>query len=436
MGAAARLVRRFGWLPLAQLLSLVVSTAVFAVLARVLGPTPFATYAVVIFCFTLASLLTDLSPMGFVLVHGLTRVNLAVARTVAAISSGGGVVVLVVLLVVFSTFTRVSVSLGTGVLMVAAVLLQNFAQPPRARLVVAARYRLLAAVDVGSTVVGGAAALWLGFAGVGETTLVAQFAVTVFVRLVVLLLLQGRAAVDDEGVAAAGDLGRAIRYGGTVIPVNVAAYLSRALDSGLLPTILPAALAASYARSYQVVVVPVMQAQLALGSTAVERLAHYRREGTVSAAWSRLFVVAVLGAGGVGAVAILAAPLIDAVLFGPGWVGVVPTVAGMASCIPSLVVLTLVSWALQIAPRLKDTILHLLVVVLAPISVLVAAALTGSLTVAVSTLVVAGGLVQPVLSVIINRRHVPVRTTRAAAVVVGVWVILAGMYVVLVGLSS
>ncbi len=74
------------------------------------------------------------------------------------------------------------------------------------------------------------------------------------------------------------------------MPLNVASYASRSIDSGVLPLILPAAAAATYSRSYQLIVSPVTQIQLSLGGAIVERLArHSSRGGPEGARFDKAF---------------------------------------------------------------------------------------------------------------------------------------------------
>ena len=273
-------LRTFGWLPAGQAVSLVISTVTFAVLARTLGTGPFAVFATVLFVFSVVSLLCDLSPQGFIIVHGDDQATRrATWFIVAATSAVAGAAIFVLtgaasLLIV----GEILPPLAAGALS-AACIAQYIAQVPRARLVIARRYKTLAIVDISATLVAGVTAVAVSLVIASVIALAVQLLVLGVVRGGLLVIaersLQRGPAGDSEIVRSA----HVLRYGARVLPVNIASYLSRSLDTGFLPAFLPAAAAAAYARSYQLVVVPIGQIQLSLGPAILERLSTRATKG-------------------------------------------------------------------------------------------------------------------------------------------------------------
>jgi O-antigen/teichoic acid export membrane protein len=426
----ARRLRKFGWLPLSQGIVFIVSTASFAVFARVLGPEPYARFAYILLIFTAVSLLTDLSPQGYILVRGAFSNTIRTAHRLAVLSGGLGSVFLTGALL-FGPVTLIPGGRLTApeiALVLAAMLAQLGMQVSRASLVTAARYRAMAVADVGGTVIGIAAAFLSVSLGATGIALLVQLATAAICRASLVVVLAGSARkLVSEGPRE--EFVSALHYGFRVIPLNLAAYLGRSLDSGLLPILVSPGAAAGYARSYQVVVTPFVQLQLSLGPAILERFARERREATSTArtAQAQLWNIMLGLAGGFGVFVILASGLIEDVLFGPQWPMVQVTIAAMASCLPGIAIASFGSWMTQIDGGGGRTAAHFAGVLVTPIAVITAAGF-GDFQLALIALVVFGGLVQPVALAIVHRGSVPASLIRTMMLIVAQWFVMTALF--------
>lgn len=434
------LVRSFGWLPLGQVLTFAISTVGFAILARVLGPEPYAKYTLVLVIFTVISLLTDLSPQSYALVHGVDAPSLAVARRLAGVSAVAGTILMAVFLLT-APLVLPPAALGwqDGALLVVTVAAQLAAQIPRSVLFGARSYRRLAISDVTAVAIG--ILLPIALSGVlgAQTVLIGQLALTAVLKLIFSsLAVCGVAAPTDSGNSTERhSLTAGVRFGLRILPLNLAAFLSRSLDSGLMPLLVPAASAATYARSYQVAVVPFTQLQLSIGPVVIERFARALRssEQQANSAMLKLWSVLNTVAFGFGMALIVFCWLIALVLFGPEWPNVPVTLAAMGACLHGFGVLALGAWAAQVRSRLSRTISHFALVLVVPISVLITAAI-GGYTPALIVLVALAGLVQPVLMCVLHRDVLPQGLPKAAGRVLLQGVIGAAAFAVVVALTG
>jgi O-antigen/teichoic acid export membrane protein len=425
-------------LPGGQAASFVISTGGFAVLARVLGPEPYAKYAVILFVFTATSLFVDLSPQGFAIVTGFRSRVPALAAQIAAISASVGTVVLAgVILGANALFPGKEITLVETVLLELAFVGQMLAQVPRSFLVLAKRYRPMALVDVCSTAIGLMVAIGVAFAFHSALALTIQLAATALVRAILTSLVLprdfSRAFVGDSSALS---LRKSIAYGVRVIPLNLASYLSRSLDSGILPGILPAAAAAGYARTYQIVVVPITQLQLSLGPAVLERLSRgFELEGKHDHAlstrlWRMLHVVAVVS----GVAVAMLSPLLQAVLFGPGWPMVNVMITAMGCLLPALATATYCSWALQVQSTLSKTFSHLAVMLITPILAILGAVMGGTQLALIGLVVGAG--VQSIGLAILHFRILPDRLAPTLTRLLVEWTIMAAVFVISATLSG
>ncbi|MDQ0078490.1 oligosaccharide flippase family protein [Arthrobacter oryzae] len=423
-----RLVRKFGWLPASQACVFILSTSGFAVLAHILGPTEFARFATVILLFSVSALVTDLSPQSYTLVHGPTADVIKTARRLATISGLLGVSFMsFAVLAAASLIPGGPLSAIEFAFLVIALIAQIGMQVQRAVLVSKARFGAIALSDVGSTLVGIAMALILAVSPFEELALAGQLGATAVAK-VLGIWLASREIAQPPQTDNARRLWPAVRYGLRVVPLNIASYLGRALDSGILPSLVPAAAAAGYARSYQIAVVPITQLQLSLGPAILNHLSNAKRENLTDreppnkALWmwmSRIIFISALSI-------CASAMVIEVVIFGPKWPMVHVTIVAMASCLPGIAMASYGSLTLQLNGGRRRTVAHFCTVVGTPIAVILAAAL-GSFAEAVSTLVVVGGLVQPLLLSLVHNKEfsAPIKT---AVTVAGQWFALAAIF--------
>lgn len=432
-----RLVRKFGWLPASQAFVFIISTLGFALLAHMLGPTQFARFASVILLFSVVSLVTDLSPQSYALVHGTTDEVIRTAKRLAIISGLLGLTLMLMAglaaskLIPGGPLSRMELAL-----LAVAMVGQVGMQVQRAVLVSVARYRSIAFCDTGSTLFGVIVALTLAVGPFANLALVGQLAATAIAKSAgIMLAARGLPQPTRTGTLTA--LWPAVRYGIRVVPLNVASYLGRSLDSGILPSLVPAAAAAGYARSYQVVVVPVTQLQLSLGPAILNRLSRHKREtGNSENPNSKLLWTWMSRIMFLAALAICAfAMLIEVVIFGPKWPMVHITIVAMAVCLPGIGMATYGSWSLQIDGSRRRTLAHFCTVVATPVAVVVAASLH-SFVAAVATLVIVGGLAQPVLLSLIHIKSLSNRPAKVIMLVAAQWLILASIFYITACSSS
>jgi len=426
-----RSLSSLGWLPGSQVVLLVVSLATFAVLSRLIAPDAYAQFAVLAFVYTLCALGTDLSAMGYLLVHGDSPRNRRSAWKSASLSAGSGAAVL---LLAFLALNPAPLPLGPPGVLNTAVLLaglvaQALVQPLRGRMMVERTYSRIAVTDVSATILAYAVTILLASQGGSVTVLCAQLAMTSVLRLIIITILSRRGAVggfnssENEAESAVDPLA----YGLRVMPLNVASYASRSIDSGVLPLILPAAAAATYSRSYQLIVSPVTQVQLSLGGAIVERLARHTNEPGSGAAnfdkrlWLALHSVTFVAAVGLS----LCAPFIEHVFFGPKWFHVDLMVSSMAALLPALTMSTYMSWKLQIRADLRHSMTNLAVLMLVPVLAIVLALVGGTVGAVIG--LAAGALLQGSCLAVVHRKFLPVRLPTALAQISFEWLVLAAL---------
>lgn len=383
------MVGAIGWLPVGQLVSLGLSTIGFAVLARLLGPAPFATYATALFVFTVVSLATDLSSQGFILVNGANANVVRVGWRIVVLSStvGGITAALIIPLVVWRVLER-PLGIVETTLLATALCIQQLGQVPRARLLIARGYRTIALVDVAAILGSVVVSIGLGLHTSSVLVLTSQIWLLALIRTAGLVVGSMRLPLPVAETSREMNFASAARYGLQVMPINVAGYLSRSLDSGLLPGVLPASAAAAYARSYQLVVAPLMQVQLSLGGPIVARLARAStsaRTGVAVGIWRFLILLAVAAS----LVGSLASGLIASLIFGPSWPQANVMIAGMAAILPGSATVMVISWLLQIEPTARGSVRHLVALVVGPICIIAAGAEWGAQG-AIATLVISG----------------------------------------------
>jgi len=427
-----------GWLPVSQALSLIASLAAFAVLSRELGPASYAQFAVFVFVYTMAALATDFSAMGFLLVHGVSRSLGRAAWSSSVVSATAGAVVLTAALLLLSFL-----ELPTGpprpldvFILVCGLVAQSLIQPLRGKLMVFRRYPTIAVIDVGATFVGFGSAIFLASQIHSVTVLCAQLALTSIARLlltIVLSVVVGRKDARESAEAiisgTALETPNPFRYGLKVLPLNVASYASRAIDSGTLPLILPVGAAAAYARSYQLIVTPVTQVQLSLGGAIVERMARRAAQpdddGTFDKrVWKALHLVTFLAA----IVLSVSAPILEAIFFGPGWVHVALMISSMALLLPSLTLSSFMSWKLQIRAKLRHSLLNLGVLLLVPMLAIVLGLLFSTNGALIGLAL--GALVQGLALATLHRSLLPVTLRHAVIQIVVEWTVLAVLLLV------
>jgi len=421
------------YLVMAQIAVLCISTVAFAVLARTLGPSSFGTFAGVVFVFTVSSLLTDLSPQAFLLVRGVSSSNYAGAQRMALISLGSSIVLMTALIAIYGSLDRdADYDLMTYILLVVGLVSQFAMQAPRALLVVGHKYAALTGSDVLGTLMASIAAVTMAhFGAMGLHVLTLQLGLTMALRYILVrsgvFVFKLRPVPVDAGGAVS--LGEGIRFGLTVIPLNIGSYMSRSLDSGLMPLLLPSSTAGVYARSYQLVIVPVTQAQLAIGPWVLNRLgaaarrSSNPREPLFTKAWLALTSVSTAGAL---FISVFSIP-IAAIIFGPGWPNAPLMLACMAATLPSLACNTYFAWATQIFPRRRASFAHLAVVLLAPISAL-SGAVIGGVNWALIGLVFVGGLMQPLGLLLVHKKVLPVAPSKFVLVVSLQWSVPAILF--------
>lgn len=425
------LVRRFGILPVSQAVALTLSTITFAWLARELGPEQYARFAVVLLFFSAISLVTDLSPQGFVLVQGLNPGILRASRRVARISAFTGASALAVALFALGNAVPVSPpDLIEVSLLCLTLMAQAYTQVPRAEMVVTGRYRSMAVNDIAGTVAGCVAAILFAGSDLSDYALVVQLATTVICKFVITATLaRGSVPTRQHESRSGTNLLEAVAFGIRVIPLNLASYLSRALDSGLLPQLVSATAAAGYARSYQVVVVPISQLQLSLGSVVVEKISKAKRSsfnGSNDASlklWTWLQRIALFS----GLVIVLSSSLIEVLLFGPRWPLVNVTLSAMATCLPGVAAAAFGAWSTQVDGGRVRTLLHFIAVLSTPVAVVVTASLS-DFHGALISLVVIGGLLQPLALALIHRQSIRINTTKIFLVQLCQWLLVASAF--------
>lgn len=415
-----------------------ISTGGFAILARILGPEPYAQFAAILFIYTAASLVTDLSPQAFAIVNGLRRDVLRTARNLAAISSTAGVIVMSTALAVAPVQLSPESALDpiTLLLLSVALVSQMMTQVPRSVFVMTNNYKTLVFIDVSSTAFGLALSIAVAALNPSAFALTLQLSVTAILRAFLTLIARRFVGPRHLEPGSGASTRSAVGFGLRVIPINLASYLSRALDSGLLPGILPAVAAGGYVRSYQLVIVPISQVQLSLGPAVLERFSrafelHGRHDLRLTRrVWNFLQFVAV--ASGI-SIAVLS-PLIQTLLFGPKWPMVNVMIAAMGCMLPSLAGAMFYSWTLQVSARLWQTISHLLIMTTTPLLV-IAGALVGGTQLAICCLV-AGSAIQPLALMLLHRGAAPSSLATLAVQSLASWFVMAALFAYIASTSG
>ncbi len=423
-----------GVLGFSQIVCVGISVAGFAILARTIGPTPFAVFASISFAFTLIALATDLSPQGFLLVRGYTLDARRSARQIATLSAGfGSVVVLAVVYFCVPLALKVDVSITAAVVTGAAVALQFLSQNLRAPLLEIRAYSSIAVSDIVAYLTSVAVAIGLSQLWPTVETLCTQLLVLVMVRNAVMVvrhvqlrrLLQPSVSEDP----AADSFRAAVSYGSRVLPLNVSSYASRSLDSGVLPAILSLQAAATYSRSFQLVVAPLTQLQLAVGGAAVARLAEAKRSGDFKLLSRRIWRMVCLFSSCASTLICLLSPVISRVFFGPTWLNPGAFISAMSCLLPGFFVVTFCAWHLQVGAVLRRSVAQLLIGLIVPLSA-IAGALTFGPQGALLGLVGAS-LFVPLLVLGVQYSMLPPFTTRKGlqAQFVGAWALPAIAFV-------
>jgi O-antigen/teichoic acid export membrane protein len=426
MGQGATL-KRTAWLPAAQILSLIITTGVFAVLARHLGPEPFARFAVIVFVFTVTSLVLDLSPAGFLLVYGDDARIRKMAQKSATISTLAGIAVLPsAMLLLGGHLPGGPVRLPEVALLTSALAAQFLTQVPRAVLVTNRRYWQIAAIDVGALAASSALAIALVLLRPSGLILIFQLASMAYLRLGATILL-GRQLKPSVPSRPPHPEASSWQFGSAAIPLNVASYASRSIDSGLMPFAVPAALAATYARTFQVVVAPISQAQLSLGPVLIRHLALNRGSENAS---KRVLLVVLIAGSAIASGLILFAPVIDRFLFGPRWDSVQECVRAMAMCVPGLMSTAVLSWLRQLSPRFAHSIIHLGLVTSAPAIVLFTA-YTSGFSAALIALPIASGMAVPALLTVLHSDVLPWNALQRLGILLASLLPPAGLFALL-----
>ena len=426
---------RVGWLPAGQGAALGISVLGFAVLARILGPDPFAIFATVALIYSVASLMMDVSPQGFLLVNGGRSRAIRVAEQLTWISAACATTVLAGLLLSLPSVLlgkSLDIHIVLGLLIACAA--QFFGQVPRAQLLRARAYSLIAIIDVTTMAASVAGAIAFALWWPGISALVGQlFILTVFragaFRLATLAARYRAVSIETTGGLRLID---GFRYGLPLITLNISSYLSRSLDSGLLPALIPAAAAAAYARSYQVVVAPMTQLQLSLGGAAVERLARVAESAELNRVRRLLFIAVVVSACAAGVVVSAGSGIISDVLFGPKWPMANVFLAATACQLPVLSLATYSAWQLQIRPNHRTSLIQLLVMLSAPVIVLLLA--TGGAQSAATAIAVVP-ILPLILLILVNRARMP-RPAWWVLIALLTWALLCGMFFVTAGASE
>lgn len=424
-------ISTLGWLPVSQAGVMVVSLTAFAFLSRLIGPEAYAQFAVLAFVYSICALVTDFSAMGYLLVHGDSAATRRASWVSAVSSSFSGVIVLAAVLAAmsFAPLPLGPPGFANSAILVAGLVAQALAQPIRGQLMLRRDYPQIATTDFLATLVAYGTTILVATRTESVTVLCMQLTLTSVLRLLLLRLMLRRHRTADDRLdrARSGRSAEAFAYGLRVMPLNVAAYASRSIDSGVLPLILPAAAAATYARSYQLIVSPITQVQLSLGGAIVERIARHEtsspdeRNRFDKRLWLTLHAVTLFAAVALS----LCSPLIKAVFFGPGWLHVDLFIASMGVLLPALTLSTYMSWKLQVRANLRHSLMNLTILMLVPSFAIVAALLAGT-TGAVVGLAV-GALTQGCCLALVHRRSLPVTLRYALAQIVLEWLVLGSL---------
>ncbi|SKA82209.1 Polysaccharide biosynthesis protein [Agreia bicolorata] len=319
---------------------------------------------------------------------------------------------------------------GQVLLLLIALVAQFAMQPSRAVLVAGRLYSRIAAVDIASTALGLGLAIALAAMGFSAGVLVGQLAITAASKAVLCILI-ARSNWGSGVERTPVTLGKAIRFGIRVVPLNMGSYLSRSVDSGLMPLFVAPALSATYARSFQLAAVPLTQLQLSLGPAILDRLAKSRHEDHKAATDSKRRLWFLLQASSSG-FAILISSLsgvLQWMLFGPDWLLVNVTISAMCVCLPGMAIASFGSWTAQLEGTATRTVGHLLILLLSPLCVVATAASFGY-SAALVALMLVGGLIQPSLLSALHRSSLPRTLANGLLGLTIQWLVLVAIFVV------
>lgn len=420
-----------GWLPTSQGLSLLASIATFGVLSRLLEPDQYARFSVLLFIFTIVTLATDLSALGYLLVYGESSATRRSSWRTTAVSTVVGASALIMVLCIVRLLP---VPLGppsiTEIATLALGLIgQAASQTPRGLLLVRRKYASIALTDGLSSLTGYAASIVMALGGFGREALIVQLTSTLVLRGIILtpLALYSRPAPVRQDHSRAPN---ALTYGLKVLPISLASYAGRSIDSGILPLILPPAAAASYARSYQLIVTPVTQLQLSLGAAMVERISNGRRrrrdQRLESKIWRTMSAATLITA----VLISFGAPVLRVIFFGPNWTHVTEMIAAMACLLPSMTLSAFIAWKLQIAARFSQSIRNLLVLLLVPMLAILLAIPFGTFG-AVGG-IVGGALLQSLLLSLILPASLPIAREKLILQLIVEWCLLVAILLAVV----
>lgn len=431
MNRVWKLIRTFGWLPGAQACVFLFSTAGFAVLARTLGPEYYARFAVVILVFTVSSALTDLSAQSYALIQRPSPQVTRLAWLTTLISSGASCL----LILGFAPITGAwmpggPLTIPEVALLCISLVCQFATQVPRARLVASSRYASMAVSDVSATLLGILSGILIANSSMPGFALLGQLAISTACRMVFAFLGTHR-LTPLAHIGGPLSLSGAIRYGLGIIPLNLASYLGRSIDSGVLPALVPAAAAAGYSRSYQVIIIPITQLQIAVGAPILDLLSkstqvlHKRSYIAERKLWKWMSLLTLISGIGISAFSVV----IENILFGPKWPMVHVMIVAMVSTLPGIAMAAFGSWSLQLVPNKGRTVAHFGAVVAVPIAVVIAAT-SGSFQVALTCLVIMGGLVQPLLLSLIHHGALSANPAKLRLGLVFQWLLFAFFYLI------
>lgn len=404
-----------------QLIVLAVGVATFAVLSRILGPTPFAQFAVVSFLFTASVIIFDLSAMGWI-ITGLGVNRFVVAKQTVLLSAILSCLLLAVLFFAINGhFPGGRIPNICLLALEAAAVAQLAQQVSRARLVLASKYKLVALADLSSVVAAAAIAVSLAVLGASSQVLLLQLVLGIYIKGVLLWVLAR--ARGDYPVDPDRRFSPALYFGLANIPLNSAAYAARAIDSALVPYVTPIAVAASYARAYQIAVAPAVQAQVSIAPFGVREIAK-RREGNRDTAvvWFAGLAVSTAAA----ATIILASPILDHVLFGPQWTDPSLYLTVMAFSLPATTLASIATWYRQVDSSLIRSCIHLFTAVITPLACVGVAALAG-VPGLVLTFIALQGVVSPIAISAINSDVLPSRWQPRAAAILLAFALMLGL---------
>jgi hypothetical protein len=417
-------------LPSSQLMALALSVLASSILAQRLGPAPFAHFAGFLFVFTVSSLLTDLAPQSFLLVRGYNSDTLRAARRIARKTGGASAAALAVGLTMYSEVSGYAYLTASWLLLgTTATLTQSLAQPSKAVLLLKRRYWASGIVEVAAVAVGAVVAFAsVRDPGLRHVALATQLSAVMISRWALLIGLTWN---TREPVGIGADLeGDCVRFGLQVMPLSLAGFLGRTLDSGLMPTLLGAGASGTYARCSQLIVTPVNQAQLSLGGVILSKLGASARLGRRpnDRLMKRAWMLATLLSVSLGIVISALAIPISTLFFGPLWPAAPDCIRAMATTLPSMAWCAYFALVAQTFPSKASIRQHFVVLLIGPLSALLGAHIQGGLTGALLGLVIGAGVLQPTILLVVHRTRTPWPAVALVPSVILAWVPLSLLF--------